>query len=111
MNNTFATSNNLREIQWQQPWKYEIAQKLRLILDQYGATPKLQEIIASSRIPSLAEEAQELAKLTWDQLAALRIETMVTNRMTTYETELAALLKRTPLAIESIMTQEWWNAA
>lgn len=112
MNNTFATSDTLRnDIQGQQPWKYEIAKKLQLILSQYWTTPNTKRIIEESRIPALADEASELAKLTGDQLAALRLEMMVDNRMATYQNELDELLKRTPKAIESIMMQDWWKAA
>lgn len=112
MNNTFATSETLRnEIQWQQPGKYRLAEEIRKMLNQYWTSPKLQAIIEGSRIPQLAEETEELAKLVWDKLVALRMETMASQRVKAYENELDKILKKTPKAIESIMMQDWWKAA
>lgn len=111
MNNTFATSETLRDIQWQQPGKYEIARKLQLILTQYWSSPKLQQIIEESRIPKLADEATELAKLTWDKLAELRLDMIADNRIANFQNELDELLARTPKVIANIMSQDWSQAA
>ena len=97
------SSETLKHLQWEQPTNYQLKERIYSLLEQFSTPDTAKRLIENSKLWLLLDDTEKLAQETWDKLAALKIETMITARASAYQTDLELLTSKVPQDIHEIL--------